>query len=419
MLWVGAKGSCRTAELDGEARAGTREGHKFSNARCSAERRPGPALLVSCSASVALGSSAAEDDARASPDATRAMMTQFACAVLNIGRGGRCFFGHHGAICAPLSWKGFAGGCPCIVQIASYGCSATILEGPMKIERVFRISPALVRVILRDRPVSTNVVEGYLPRAPGKTQLVRLEAAGSHLVLQVSSDGGTVEERTKIPTAQAEALLQVSEGKIGYRRSQLRIGIEVDATLDRFEQPAGLDLVVLQFADQNEADGFSPLPWLGPEVTSEDRFSRRTLAVAGAPIEEAVEASNRSLIALVEMLEQSGGLRHLSAPALGTSLQTSVGPASETQAEEAPSRRARLPVRLPEQVRFSRANDELVANAVVDARLPAVFEAMSRELSPAPIEASPNTMAAEEPQVEIKRSGRNLKDLLRRAKSTS
>lgn len=237
-------------------------------------------------------------------------------------------------------------------------------------------------------------------------------------MLQGSSDGGTFEERTKIPTAQAEALLQVSEGKIGYRRSQLRIGIEVDATLDRFEQPAGLDLVVLQFADQNEADGFSPLPWLGPEVTSEDRFSRRTLAVAGAPIEEAVEASNRSLIALVEMLDQSGGSRHLSAPALGASLQTSVAPASETQADhEAPSRRARLPVRLPEQVRFPRANDELVANAVVDARLPDVFEAMSRELSPAPVEASPNTMVAEE--VEIKRSGRNLKDLLRRAKSTS
>ena len=85
----------------------------------------------------------------------------------------------------------------------------------MKIERVFRISPALVRVILRDRPVSTNGVEGYLPRAPGKTQFVRLEAAGSHLVLQVSRDGAAVEERTKIPTAQAEALLQVSEGKIG------------------------------------------------------------------------------------------------------------------------------------------------------------------------------------------------------------
>ena len=70
-------------------------------------------------------------------------------------------------------------------------------------------------------------------------------------------------------------------------------------------------------------------------------------------------------------------------------------------------------------MRFPRANDELVANAVVDARLPDVFEAMARELRPAPIEASPNTTAPEEPQVEIKRSGRYLKDLLRRAKSTS
>jgi hypothetical protein len=48
-----------------------------------------------------------------------------------------------------------------------------------------------------------------------------------------------------------------------------------------------------------------------------------------------------------------------------------------------------------------------------------VFEAMSRELSSAPIEANPNTIAAEESWVEIKRSGRNLKDLLHRAKWTS
>jgi CYTH domain-containing protein len=292
------------------------------------------------------------------------------------------------------------------------------LEGTMKIERVFRISPALVRVILRDRPVSTNVVEGYLPRAPGKTQFVRLEPAGSHLVLQASTDGGTVEERTKIPTAQAEALLQVSEGKVGYRRSQLRIGIEVHAMLDRFEQPAGLDLVVLQFADQNQADDFSPLPWLGPEVTTEERFTRRTLAVAGAPIDEPVEASNGSLIALVEMLDEpSSGSRHLSAPSIAANLQSPVAP--ESPAVDASARRVRLPVRLPEQVRFPRANDELVANAVVDARLPEVSEAVSRELSPAPIEASPHTIAAEEPQGEIKRSGRHLKDLLRRAKPTS
>jgi len=70
-------------------------------------------------------------------------------------------------------------------------------------------------------------------------------------------------------------------------------------------------------------------------------------------------------------------------------------------------------------VRFPRGNDELVANPVVDARLPDVFEAMSRELSPDLSEGSPLTITAEEPQVEVKRSGRHLKDLLRRTKPTS
>ena len=151
-------------------------------------------------------------------------------------------------------------------------------------------------------------------------------------------------------------------------------------------------------------------------MTTDERFTRRTLAVAGAPIDEPVEASNGSLIALVEMLDEpSSGSRHLSAPSIGANLQSPVAP--ESPAVDASARRARLPVRLPEQV--PRANDELVANAVVDARLPEVSEAVSRELSPAPIEASPHTIAAEEPQGEIKRSGRHLKDLLRRAKPTS
>src|SRR5215211_6648231 len=78
MRSVGAKGSCRTAEPYGEARAGAREGYKFSrrlsplvNATCSAERRSGSALvvrlaLVVCYAPVALGSSASEENAPAS-----------------------------------------------------------------------------------------------------------------------------------------------------------------------------------------------------------------------------------------------------------------------------------------------------------------------------------------------------------------
>src|SRR4051794_41323741 len=97
------------------------------------------------------------------------------------------------------------------------------------------------------------------------------------------------------------------------------------------------------------------------------------LAVAGAPIEEAVEASNRSLIALVEMLEQSGGSRHLSAPALGANLQTSVAPASETQRDERPAGRARLPVGPPEQGGSPRPTDDRAPKAFVNLRFQTPF----------------------------------------------
>src|SRR5918995_6398131 len=102
----------------------------------------------------------------------------------------------------------------------------------MKIERVFRVAPSLVRVILRERLVSTNIVEGYLPCTPGRTQFVRLEPANCQLVLQSSSHEVSAEERTKIPTVQAEALLEASVGRIGYRRSLIRLGADVDAFLD-------------------------------------------------------------------------------------------------------------------------------------------------------------------------------------------
>src|SRR5829696_4186572 len=101
MRSVGAKGSCRTAAPDGEARAGASEGDKISmhlsppvDARCSAERRSCPALLVRlalvCSASVALGSSAAEDDDTSFARwVARNDNAVYVRAVLNIGRGGR------------------------------------------------------------------------------------------------------------------------------------------------------------------------------------------------------------------------------------------------------------------------------------------------------------------------------------------
>ena len=115
----------------------------------------------------------------------------------------------------------------------------------MKIERLFRVAPSIVRMILKERLTATYVVEGYLRSTPERAQLVRLEPSGCHLLLQRLVDPGRTEERTKLPTEQAEALLDVSGGRVGYRRTLVRVDDERDANLDRFEQPAGVDLVTV------------------------------------------------------------------------------------------------------------------------------------------------------------------------------
>src|SRR5215207_8389498 len=89
----------------------------------------------------------------------------------------------------------------------------------MKIERFFRVAPSIVRMILKEHLTATYVVEGYLRSTPERTQLVRLEPNGCHLLLQRLGDQKRTEERTKLPTDQAEALLDVSGGRVGYRRT--------------------------------------------------------------------------------------------------------------------------------------------------------------------------------------------------------
>ena len=93
----------------------------------------------------------------------------------------------------------------------------------MKTERMFLIAPSLVRLILKERLVSKQVVEGYLAPASERTHFVRLEPSGCNLVLQSWSAEGASEQRTKVPSTQAEALLEVCPGKVTYRRTHIRL----------------------------------------------------------------------------------------------------------------------------------------------------------------------------------------------------
>ena len=175
----------------------------------------------------------------------------------------------------------------------------------MKTERMFLIAPSLVRLILKERLVSKQVVEGYLAPASERTHFVRLEPSGCNLVLQSWSAEGASEQRTKVPSTQAEALLEVCPGKVTYRRTHIRLAPGAEALLDRFEKPDALDLVAVEFEHPSEAEAFAPPGWFGPEVTQDPSYQKAAIALSGMPRADAVEVTNASVIALIETLEPS------------------------------------------------------------------------------------------------------------------
>jgi CYTH domain-containing protein len=173
----------------------------------------------------------------------------------------------------------------------------------MKTERRFLIGPSLVRLIQRERIATKDFVEGYLQSSPELTHFVRLEADVCHIVLQTFAQTKSTEERTRIPTAQADALLDVCAGKVVYRRTEVRLGHGPDAFLDRFEHPGGLNLLAVEFDDQDQANGFSPPAWFGPEVTQDPAYRRQSIAMNGLPSSEEVEVGNAAVNALLDTLE--------------------------------------------------------------------------------------------------------------------
>ena len=173
----------------------------------------------------------------------------------------------------------------------------------MKVERTFRIAPALVRLMQRERLVSRDIIEGYLSRTPDRVQFVRIEPDGCTVLLVADQDGTKTEDRAKVSGAQASALVDVCQGRIMYRRNVARIGQGLDVYLDQYE---GLDLVSVQFDDLTTASAFEVPAWFGTEVTEDPAYQRSSFAIDGIPKAEEVPASNASIIAFLDALPGHG-----------------------------------------------------------------------------------------------------------------
>ncbi|GEO19097.1 hypothetical protein MAE02_67930 [Microvirga aerophila] len=178
----------------------------------------------------------------------------------------------------------------------------------MKTARRFLLDPSLARIIMRECGVDQQVIEGYLSAQSGRNQFVRSEADQCYLVVPLLGPAGEpVDEPAPIPQTHGESLFELSVGQISYTRVCLpvRSPVSQKMLLDRVIYPDRCDILTVEFDDQQEAEAFSPAPWFGPEVTGEDTFERRYLALNGLPTLPEMLLSSLQVEAVLDLLDQA------------------------------------------------------------------------------------------------------------------
>src|SRR3954462_2713752 len=94
-------------------------------------------------------------------------------------------------------------------------------SGPMP-QRRFLVASSLARLIRKEQGVAGRIVEGYFPPRPDRDHFVSLEPGHAYLVLAPVGGAGEA-ERTEVPRSQAEALMGVCTGEVGFKRTSMRL----------------------------------------------------------------------------------------------------------------------------------------------------------------------------------------------------
>jgi len=135
---------------------------------------------------------------------------------------------------------------------------------------------------------SERIDQGYVAISDDGVE-VRVRRAGARTLLTVKQGGGLrrLEEELDIPEATFEALWPITEDR---RVEKERFRLERDGRTIELDVYAGdLDGLVVaevEFESEQESADFHPPAWLGREVTGDERYANRRLAVHGIPGEE-------------------------------------------------------------------------------------------------------------------------------------
>lgn len=176
----------------------------------------------------------------------------------------------------------------------------------MSVVRRFLVAPSLVRLLRKERGGS-RVTEGYFAPQAGRTSFVRVQGTNCFLVLMTGAEGAMAEERTEVPRAHGDALLDVCAGRAVYERTTVSLGAGGEALIDRYVRPAGLDIVSLVFPEAGAAQAFTPPVWFGAEVTTDKAYDGQSIALTGIPSPGDIPLSNAALDAVLDLIEPRFG----------------------------------------------------------------------------------------------------------------
>jgi CYTH domain-containing protein/CHAD domain-containing protein len=147
-----------------------------------------------------------------------------------------------------------------------------------EIERKF-----LVKEMPRAEDAATPIEQGYL--ALDEHAEVRLRRAGDELLLTAKTGHGEVREEVEVPLEPAafEALWPLTEGRrLSKVRHHVPLGDGLRAEVDVYGGALDwLRTAEVEFDSREEADRFVPPPWLGAELTGDERYANQTLATKG------------------------------------------------------------------------------------------------------------------------------------------
>jgi CYTH domain-containing protein len=163
--------------------------------------------------------------------------------------------------------------------------AGTNLTDTTEIELKFLVAEA-THVAL-DEEAADYVEQGYLViGADGSEARVRRRAGTTTLTVKAGRGLIRREHEVELDAGQFAALWPATEGR---RIVKMRYKVDLKdavAELDVYGgRHSGLQTVEVEFRNTADAEAFSPPAWFGRNVTNDDRYRNRSLAIHGLPAE--------------------------------------------------------------------------------------------------------------------------------------